>query len=149
MSNVDNLATPPPVGTQTAPPGVSDSTSFPVPYNQSNELASVGQLIAAALIDALIAAVTLSIGWLIWAAITAGSAQTPGKKMLNLQVVDASSYHPMSWGNYVFLRGLIGGTVLSLAASLTFGIMTFMPLWDRRNQSVAAKVSNSVVVITK
>jgi uncharacterized RDD family membrane protein YckC len=88
----------------------------------------------------------LGLPWLIWAAVTAGQAQTPGKRLLKMRVVDATTGQPLSWARYVFLRGLVGGMIGAVAAVLTLGVLAFMPLWDSRNQSIAAKVSNSVVV---
>jgi uncharacterized RDD family membrane protein YckC len=110
------------------------------------QLTPVGRLILGGLLDAVLMVVTLWIGWTIWAAITAAEGQTPAKKLLGMRVVDVNTGRPLSWGQYVFMRGLLGGMVLSFAATFTLGVLYFMPLWDKRNQSIAAKVSNSVVV---
>jgi hypothetical protein len=109
-------------------------------------LSPVGRLIGAALLDALLSLVTFGIGWMIWACITAAEGRTPAKKLLGMQVVDAATGRPLTWGTYVFMRGLVGGFVAGLAGMMTLGVLHFMPLWDNRNQSIAAKVSNSVVV---
>jgi uncharacterized RDD family membrane protein YckC len=109
-------------------------------------IASVGRLIGAWLLELVLMTVTLGIGWLIWACITAAEGRTPAKKLMGLQAVNAVTGQPMSWGSYVFMRGLVGGMVQSFAGGLTLGVLHLMPLWDARNQSIAAKVSNSVVV---
>ncbi len=121
---------------------------YPVAPHQggARPLSSVGRLVMAAILDSVLSMLTLGIGWIIWAAVTAGEAQTPGKKIMGMQVVDATTGQPLTWGSYVFLRGLVGGIVNNIAISITIGVLFFMPLWDDRNQSVAAKVSNSVVV---
>jgi hypothetical protein len=115
-------------------------------YGQNRPLTSVGRLFGAYLLDYLLTLVTLGIGWVIWAAVTAGNAQTPGKKIMGMQVVDAQTGQPLTWGTYVFLRGLVGGFVHGLVATITLGVFYFQPLWDAKNQTLAAKVSNSVVV---
>ena len=104
----------------------------------------VARLVIASLLDSLLVMVTLVVGWLIWAAITARQGATPGKKLMKMQVVDKDTGLPMSWARYVFLRGLVGGLVMSIP--LVNLVLFFMPLWDRLNQSVYGKVSNSVVV---
>jgi uncharacterized RDD family membrane protein YckC len=111
-------------------------------------VSSVGKLIIAAILDSLLVLITLWIGWLIWAIFAAGRAQTPAKQLLGMRVVDLATGRPLTWGYYVFMRGLIGGIVGSLASTFTFGVLWFMPVWDTHNQSVAAKVSNSVVINT-
>ena len=109
-------------------------------------LSSVARLIGAYAIDAAISFFTFGIVWLVWAAVTAGNAQTPGKQILGMQVRDVRTGLPLTWGSYVLVRGLIGGFVAFFAYLFTLGILILMPLWDNRNQSIAAKVSNSVVV---
>lgn len=104
----------------------------------------VARLVLAALLDSLLVTVTLLVGWLIWAAITARQGATPGKKIMKMQVVDKDSGVPISWARYVFLRGLVGGLVMGIP--LVNLVLFFMPLWDRLNQSIYGKVSNSVVV---
>lgn len=142
-----------PTNTESAAAGTGALQSYPNTAPQPHglgapqaPLSSVGRLIGAALLDAVLSAVTFGIGWLIWACITASEGRTPGKKLMGMQVVDATSGQPMTWGSYVFMRGLVGGTVQGLAGMVTLGILHLMPLWDARNQSIAAKVSNSVVV---
>ena len=109
-------------------------------------LTMVGRLVLAAILDAILYLVTFGIGWLVWATITAANGQTPAKSLMHMRVVDATTGVPLTWGRYIFMRGLLGGIVQGFATSLTLGVLWLMPLWDRCNQTVAAKVSNSVVV---
>jgi len=44
------------------------------------------------------------------------------------------------------MRGIIVNFVANIANLFTLGILFFMPLWDRRNQSVTDKVSGTLVV---
>lgn len=97
-------------------------------------------------VDALLMLVTLWIGWLIWASMTAGSGQTPGKRLLNLRVIDASSIRPVGLGRMFWMRGLLAGFVASIAITFTLGILLFMPFWDRRNQNLWDKISSTYVV---
>jgi len=45
-----------------------------------------------------------------------------------------------------FVRGLLGGIVAAFAITFTIGILLFMPFWDKRNQNLWDKVSNTYVV---
>ena len=83
---------------------------------------------------------------MIWSLIVASKAQTPAKAIMGMRVVDGRTGVPLPFGNYVFMRGLLGGVEQWIAVTLNFGVQVLMPLWDSRNQSIAAKVSNSVVV---
>lgn len=156
MDNHDfGTATPPTAVGQ--PPAAGDQvrTDLPPPSGAPSvqpgapggQITSVGRLFASGCLDALLMVVTLFIGWLIWGAITASNAQTPGKKLMGLQVVHAETGKPLSWAQMVLLRGLVGGIVMNIAGMLIIGlVLLFMPLWDARNQSVHGKISNSVVV---
>ena len=142
-----------------APP-VAPQASAPAPmaYQQAQVLqqqgglpqgvgvAGVGSRLGAALLDSLLLSVTFGIGWLIWAAIIAGKGQTPGKQLLKLRVVDATTARPIGFGRMFFMRGLVAGFVASVAILFTIGILLFMPLWDKRNQSVTDKISGTLVV---
>ena len=147
-------------GTLPAPtaPQASAPTPAPMAYQQPQilqqqgglpqgvGLAGVGSRLGAALLDSLLLAVTFGIGWLIWAAIISGKGQTPGKQLLKLRVVDATTAQPIGFGRMFFMRGLVAGLVASIAIPFTIGILLFMPFWDRRNQTLWDKVSGTVVV---
>jgi uncharacterized RDD family membrane protein YckC len=98
------------------------------------------------LLESILATVTLGVGWLIWAAMIGGSGQTPAKKLLNLRVIDADTMRPASLGKMFWVRGILGGIVASFAITLTFGVLLFMPFWDKRHQNLWDKVSNTYVV---
>lgn len=139
---------------QLLPPSSEPASSMPPPAPQPPQpaapvlqVSSVGRLIGAYLLDTVLSLVTLGVGWVIWAAITAGEGATPGKRLLGMKVVNKETGATLSWAQYVFLRGLVGGLVLGIPVSLVLGIpLLFMPLWDKLNQSVPGKVSNSVVI---
>ena len=98
------------------------------------------------LIEVVLVFVTLGVGWLIWAAITAGKGQTPAKQLMGQRVVHADGRGPVGFGTMLFMRGIVAGWVAWFAIVFTFGILLFMPLWDRRNQNVWDKVSSTLVV---
>lgn len=98
------------------------------------------------LLEGLLAAVTLYVGWIIWALIIGGEGQTPAKKLLGMRVIGADSLRPVGLGRMFWVRGLLGGLVASFAIVLTLGVLLFMPFWDKRNQNLWDKVSNTYVV---
>ena len=97
-------------------------------------------------LEAILVIVTLGIGWLIWAAMIAGGGQTPAKRLLGMRVIRAGTLQPVGFGNMLFMRGLVAGLVASFAISITFGVLLFMPFWDKRNQNIWDKVSSTYVV---
>ena len=147
-------------GTLPAPtaPQVSAPTPAPMAYQQPQVLqqqgglpqgvglAGVGSRLGAALLDSLLISVTFGIGWLIWAAIISGKGQTPGKQLLKLRIVDATTAQPIGFGRLFFMRGLVAGLVASIAIPFTIGILLFMPFWDKRNQTLWDKISGTIVV---
>ncbi|CAN5299175.1 hypothetical protein BH23ACT9_BH23ACT9_04140 [soil metagenome] len=65
--------------------------------------------------------------WLIWACITAAEAQTPAKKIMGLRVVDKTTGQPLTWVNYVFLRGLVGGWCMNSGPRPSAGFAGLAP----------------------
>jgi uncharacterized RDD family membrane protein YckC len=102
--------------------------------------------LGAYLLEVILITITLVIGWLIWAALIGGTGQTPAKRLLRQRVIGADSLRPAGLGKMFWVRGLLAGIVASLAIPLTLGILLFMPFWDRRNQNLWDKVSNTYVV---
>jgi uncharacterized RDD family membrane protein YckC len=98
------------------------------------------------LLESVLIMVTLGIGWLIWAAMIGGTGQTPAKRLLNFRVIGADTLRPVGMGKMFFVRGLLAGMVAWFAITFTLGIILFMPFWDRRNQNLWDKVSNTYVV---
>lgn len=102
--------------------------------------------LGAYLLEGLLLLVTLCVGWLIWAALIGGTGQTPAKRLLGHRVIGADNLRPVGLGRMFWVRGLIGGIVAGFAIVFTIGILLFMPFWDRRNQNIWDKVSNTYVV---
>ena len=72
-----SLSVPPPEPAP-APETNSDGQVLPAGVNA----VSPWMRLACYLVEGLLATITLGIGWLIWAAMTAGSGQTPAKRVL-------------------------------------------------------------------
>jgi uncharacterized RDD family membrane protein YckC len=106
------------------------------------QVSSKGRRLLAALLDGLLATVTLGIGWAIWALIVHKEATTPGKKLMGMRVVRTDTGQATTWG-YTFLREWI---VKGIIGSITFGISYLWILWDRNYQTLHDKVLNTVVV---
>ena len=92
--------------------------------------------------------IALIVGWIIWACTLSGTGQTPAKKLLNQTVIDLETGKPMTLGRMFGMRGLLGGLVAVISIPLTIYVIAFMPFWDKRNQNIWDKVSNSLVVRT-
>ncbi len=111
--------------------------------------AGPGIRFVAYLLEGILQAVTLGIGWLIWAAIVAKRGQTPAKQIFQLRVIDADDSKVFGLGRMLFMRGIVAGLVAALLIPLTLGIILLMPLWNKRKRTIWDKVSNAVVVVDK
>lgn len=97
-------------------------------------------------VEIVLMVVTLGIGWLIWASMTAGSGQTPAKRLMRLRVIDSRTFKPVGFARMFWMRYFIAGVVAAIAITCTLGVLLFMPFWDKRNQNIWDKVSSSYVV---
>lgn len=111
------------------------------------QICSPWERFGAFLVDALLVVVTLGIGWMIWALVTGQRGQTPGRNLLGQRVYRLADGRPASLGWMIGMRGIVGWTIFSLSFWVLVGfVLAFMPLWDRRNQTVVDKISSTVVV---
>lgn len=105
-----------------------------------------GVRFGAYLLDALLAVVTLGIGWFIWSIFLWPKSTSPGKKMLGLIVIDTKTGAPCSTGTMA-LRELVGKTLLS---SFTCGITTLvggiMILASDKRQGIWDQIASTTVV---
>ncbi len=106
------------------------------------QASSKGRRLLAALLDGVLATVTLFIGWAIWALIVHKEGVTPGKKLMGMRVVKTDTGQATTWG-YTFLREWI---VKGAIGSITFGIGYIWILWDQNNQNLYDKLMGTVVV---
>jgi uncharacterized RDD family membrane protein YckC len=119
-----------------------------VPLPAGTALASPWVRLGARLLEFVLTIVTLGIGWLIWAAMLAGTGQTPAKKLLGLRVIAADTLRPVGFAKMFWLRGLVGNLVVGVAFIIppVGFVLLFMPFWDNRNQNMWDKISSTYVV---
>ena len=136
----------PPLTGSYAPPVLPAGAAAGLSLPNGTSLVSPWARLGAYFLESILFVVTLGIGWLIWAAIIAGGGQTPAKKLLNQRVVRTDTLHPVGFARMFWVRGILAGFVASLAITFTFGILLFMPFWDKRNQNLWDKISSTYVV---
>ena len=72
-------------------------------------------------LDAVLAVLTLGIGWLIWSLIVWSDGQTPAKKILKVRTINQTTGRQASWGHMGIREFLIPLTVV-IASGATGGI---------------------------
>ncbi|WP_419929304.1 RDD family protein [Candidatus Poriferisocius sp.] len=115
-------------------------------------LASRGQRLGAFLLEPLLAAVTLVIGWLIWSLIVYSRGQTPAKQVLQLRVIRIEDHRAAEW-RWMALRELVlkiavivflGGVfLLGFIWAIVNGIVM---LNNDRSQTLWDKMLKTVVI---
>lgn len=105
-------------------------------------ITSRGSRLLAALLDGVLAIVTLGIGWLIWSLFTYRNGQTPAKQLMGIRVISLNDGKALGfWMTLLrewILKEFIGG--------ITFGIAYIWILFDSKNQTLYDKVLNTIVV---
>ena len=89
---------------------------------QPMRYASFQHRLGAYALDAVLAVLTLGIGWLIWSLIVWGEGQTPAKKILRIRVRHFETGSVATWGHMAVREFLVPLTVV-IAANLTIGIV--------------------------
>jgi uncharacterized RDD family membrane protein YckC len=120
-------------------------------------LSSLGQRFGAYLLDAVLAFVTLFIGWIIWSCITFSKGQTPAKSIMGMRVVKQDSGLAATWGE-MFLRNVVIPIALGVVGVFLFGIPTIVAAcmifggtlrqtgWDRMMGTVVVNDPQGVTV---
>ncbi len=85
-------------------------------------LSSPGKRFGAALLEFVLAIVTLGIGYLIWTLIIWSKGQSPGKQVLKMKVVDTSNHQVASWGKMFLREFVIRGIVIGFISGITLYI---------------------------
>ncbi len=89
---------------------------------QPMRYASFQHRLGAYALDAVLAVLTLGIGWLIWSLVVWGEGQTPAKKILKIRVRHFETGSVATWGHMAVREFLVPLTVV-IAANLTIGIV--------------------------
>ena len=101
------------------------------------------------ILETLLFIVTLGIGWLIWFAFMASTAQSPAKRMLNVYVIDANTGRAVSPGR-MWVRDVLVKILLFGFFGAIFGIVGLVDglfvLFDKSRQSLHDKVVSTIVV---
>ena len=113
------------------------------------ELATPGARLGSHLLEALLAIVTLGIGWLIWSFVLWGKGTTPGHKVLRQYVVNEKTGADFTWGQMFVRELLIKGILVPVLSALSFGIVylvdSLMVTRDDR-KTLHDRISGSIVV---
>jgi uncharacterized RDD family membrane protein YckC len=120
------------------------------PQKKTNEpLASAGARLGSYLLEAVLAVLTLGIGWLIWSFVVWGKGTTPGHQILKQYVVKEETGETFSWGRMAVRELLVKQLLCGILAAFTFGIFflvdSLMVTRDDR-KSIHDRISGSLVV---
>jgi len=117
--------------------------------DSSVQLASPGARLGSYLLEAVLAIVTLGIGWLIWSFVLWGKGTTPGHKVLRQYVVNEKTGADFTWGQMFVRELLIKGILVPVLSALSFGIVflvdSLMVTRDDR-KTLHDRISGSIVV---
>ena len=86
---------------------------------QLAELATPQTRIIAFILDAVLMAALLGVGWFIWFLMIAGRGTTPGHDLMGQVIVDAKTGKPASFGKIFIRECLIKGLLSMFLASVT------------------------------
>ena len=82
----------------------------------------------ATILEAVLAVVTLGIGWFIWWLILIGRGLTPARQILGLRIVNSNTMQPVS-SSQVFLRGFVVYFLAFSALSSALSLVLFGAGW--------------------
>ncbi len=105
-------------------------------------LTSKSSRLLCSLLEAVLAIVTLGIGYFIWSFFTYRTGQTPGKKLMGIRVVSLNDEKALTFW-MTLLREWI---VKPFIGGITFGVAYAWVLFDAKNQALYDKVLNTIVV---
>ena len=120
-----------------------------VQEDSATELATSGARLGSHLLEALLAIVTLGIGWLVWSFVIWGQGTTPGHKILKQYVVNDKTGKDFTWGQMFVREFLIKGLLVPLLSAFSFGIVylvdSLMVTRDDR-KTLHDRICGSIVV---
>jgi peptide/nickel transport system ATP-binding protein len=98
----------------------------PLPFAQDAEpgvyLADPSRRLRAYILDTILSVVTLGIGWIIWAIVinTKTPGVTPAKRIMKMRVVNATTFQPLTLGQMILRRTLLGAIVGGIGLNIAF-----------------------------
>ena len=120
-----------------------------VQEDSATELATPGARLGSHLLEALLAIVTLGIGWLVWSFVIWGQGTTPGHKVLKQYIVSEKTGKEFTWGQMFVREFLIKGLLVPLLSAFSFGIVylvdSLMVTRDDR-KTLHDRICGSIVV---
>ncbi|MFC4064639.1 RDD family protein [Actinoplanes subglobosus] len=135
------------------PAGYHPRPPVPAPYSGyqpvAREMVSRSGRLGASLLDSLLIILTLGIGWLIWALLVFGRAQTPARQMLGHVVADATTGQPLDWGRTALRELVIKGIVGYVGSVLTCGVYPIVDalfIFNDRRQTLHDMMASTIVV---
>lgn len=106
----------------------------------------MGRRLGGYLLDALLAFVTIFIGWFIWLLIVMKDGQTPGKQLLKMRCVKISTHRKATWGT-MLVRELVRLVVGYIAGLTIIGlVLYFWLLWNRDRRELWDLAADTLVV---
>lgn len=105
--------------------------------------------LSGAILELILVAVTLLVGWLIWLAFAARNSQTPAKQLLGMYILTEEGV-PASAGRVWLREIVIEGVLFGIVGSFFFGLTSLLDalwiLWDPNHQTLHDKVAGTLVV---
>ena len=124
------------------------------PLSDALPLATAGMRIWGVVLEAILAVVTLGIGWFIWYLVVVGRGLTPARSILKLIVVDGQSRVPVAAGK-AFVRGffvyyLLFSVIANLLVASAFGFPFFfwvagLFIFRQSRQTLWDQLTNTVI----
>lgn len=113
-------------------------------------LASPWLRLAAALINGVLMVVTLFVGYLVWTLVLWNQGTNPGKKMLGMRIVQASTGRTCTFGEMLVRNFVFGSLVIGLISGFTLGIgglVDLFMIFGERRQRLIDKMAGTLVVV--
>ena len=100
------------------------------------------------LLEAILAVVTLGVGWFVWFIIVAPRGQTPAKQLLGMYIlrVDGTQAGGSSvWVRELLVKGLLFGIIAAVTFYVVWLVAALWCAWDRNRQTLWDKTARTLV----
>jgi len=134
---------PGPYGGPPLPPGTYFDPVSRLALPVGTELAGHGRRIGAYFLSALLAIVTLGIGYVIWGLVVWGKGTSPAFQVLGVRVYRPQEARVATWGQ-MFLRNVVGGIAQAIWIVNIVSFILF--LTDDQRRTIADRIATTVVL---